>query len=47
VLWLQAAADLTQALTDADIAIDTDHFYTAGYGKWPLAALSSNAAFSQ
>jgi hypothetical protein len=30
---LQAAADVTQTLTDAGVAIDTDHFYTAGYGE--------------
>jgi len=30
----QAAADLTQTLEDAGMAIDTDHFYTAGYGAW-------------
>jgi hypothetical protein len=31
---MQTAADLTQTLTDAGVAINTDHFYTAGYGGW-------------
>lgn len=38
-LLLQAAADATQALTDAGVAIDTDHFYTAGYGEQQLVGI--------
>lgn len=29
--WLSQAADLTQLLEDGGYAINTDHFYTAGY----------------
>jgi hypothetical protein len=52
--YLQAAADVTQTLTDAGVAIDTDHFYTAGYDSpfrlrnrhnevWIMAAAAPSA----